>query len=63
MTVYSAPSSIQVEIIKVGVINKVIDTINLALPGINSKTITSSERRFASANFALNGHRARKEGQ
>ena len=42
VTVYSAPSSIQVEIIKVGIINKIVDTINLNLPGVNSKTITAS---------------------
>ena len=42
VTVYSAPSSIQVEIIKVGLINRTIDTISLTLPGINSKTITAS---------------------
>ena len=42
VTVYSAPSSIQVEIVKVGIINKVVDIISLSLPGVNSKTITAS---------------------
>jgi hypothetical protein len=60
MTVYSAPSSIQVEIIKAGLINRVIDTIHLTLPGVNSKTITASERRFAGAHFSNNGPKARK---
>ena len=42
VTVYSAPSSIQVEVIKVGIINQTVDTIHLTLPGVNSKTITAS---------------------
>jgi hypothetical protein len=46
--------------LKVGIINRTIDTINLALPGVNSKTITASERRFAGASFSSNGHKARK---
>ena len=60
MTVYSAPSSIQVEVIKVGIINQTIDLISLALPGINSKTITASEQRYAGAVFSLNGPKYRK---
>ena len=57
---YSAPSSIQVEILKSGIINKTIDIISLALPGINAKTITASEQRYAGAVFALNGSKTRK---
>ena len=34
--------------------------ISLSIPGINSKTITSAEQRFASANFSINGQRFRK---
>ena len=58
--VYSAPSSIQVEIVKAGVINQTIDMVSLTLPGIHSKTITSSEKRFAGAYFALNGNKFRR---
>ena len=60
VTVYSAPSSIQIEVIKVGIINQTIDIISLALPGVNSKTITSSEQRYAGALFSLNGPKFRK---
>ena len=58
--VYSAPSSVQVEIVKSGVINQTIDMVSLTLPGIHSKTITSSQKRFAGAYFALNGQKFRK---
>ena len=61
--VYSAPSNIQVEIVKSSFINKTIDTISLSIPGINSKTVTSAEQRFANANFAFNGQQFRKGEQ
>ena len=60
---YSAPSSVQVEIVKLGVINKTVDTINLMLPGLYSKTITSSERRFACSFFCSNGSKHRKNNE
>lgn len=60
VVVYSGPSKIQVEIIKSGLIDSIVDTINLTIPGINSKTITSSEQRYAAAQFSSNGVKYRK---
>lgn len=42
ITVYSAPYQVAVQIVKSGFINQVIDTVNLSLPGANSRTITAS---------------------
>jgi len=54
--VYSAPYQIAVQIVKSGFINQVVDTVNLSLPGANSRTITASEKKFAIASFASNGN-------
>jgi hypothetical protein len=61
ITVYSAPYNIAVQIVKSSFINQVVDTVSLALPGANSKTITASEKKFAMANFALNGKETRNK--
>lgn len=61
--VFTAPSSIKVEIIKSGFINQVIDTINLSLPGNNAKTLTSAEQKFAGATFASNGKEFRDQNK
>lgn len=44
--VYTAPATIKVEIIKSALFNTLIDTIYLPVPGMNAKSITSSERRY-----------------
>lgn len=59
--VYTAPATLKVEVIKSGFINQVIDTIYLAIPGINAKSLTSSEKRYAATSFALNGKDYRRK--
>jgi regulator of replication initiation timing len=59
--VYTAPATLKVEIVKSGFINTVIDTIYLAVPGLNAKSITSSEKRYSSTPFYSNGQEIRKQ--
>ena len=40
--VYTAPATLQVEIIKSGIINQIVDTIYLAVPGVHANALTSS---------------------
>lgn len=61
--VYTAPATIKVEVVKSGLINQVIDTIYLAVPGLNAKSLTSSEKRFAATSFCLNGKEFRKKSK
>lgn len=61
MFVYTMPSSVKLEVVKDGIISSVIDTISLKLPGEHANTITSSERRLVSENFASNGDAVRKK--
>jgi hypothetical protein len=58
---YTAPATLKVEVIKSGLINQVIDIIYIPVPGINAKSLTSSEKRYASTSFALNGKEYRKK--
>lgn len=51
----------KVEVIKSGYINQVIDTIYLSVPGVNAKTLTSAEKRYAASSFAMNGKEYRKK--
>ena len=59
--VYTAPATLKVDIIKSGYINQVIDTIYLSVPGVNAKTLTSAEKRYAASSFALHGKEYRKK--
>lgn len=54
--VYTAPATIKVEIIKSGIFNTIIDVIYLPVPGINAKSITSTEPRYNSSLFYYNRH-------
>ena len=58
---YTAPATLKVEVVKSGFINQVIDTIYIPIPGVNAKSLTSSEKRYASTSFALNGKEYRKK--
>lgn len=40
------------EIVKFGLINHVVDTVNITLPGVNAKTITAAEKKYAAVGFA-----------
>lgn len=61
--VYTAPASLKVEVIKSGFINEVIDTIFIGVPGVNAKSLTSSEKRYAATSFSLNGQDFRKKAK
>ena len=52
---YTKPSKAVFEIIQVGLIDKVIDTVNVKLPGEHANTLTSSERLLIWQDFASNG--------
>ena len=59
--VYTAPATLKVEIIKSGVINQVIDTIHLGVPGVHANALTSSEKKYGATSFSLNGRDFRKK--
>ena len=59
--VYTAPATLKVEVIKSGIINQVIDTIYLAVPGVHANTLTSSEKIYGATTFAADGKEFRKK--
>jgi len=59
--VFTAPATLKVEVIKSGFINQIVDTIYLPVPGINAKSITSTEKKYAASSFASNGRDYRKQ--
>jgi hypothetical protein len=61
--VYTAPATLRVEVVKSGFVNTVIDTIYLSVPGLNAKSLTSSEKRYSSTPFASNGAEVRKQAK
>ena len=61
MFLFTMPSSIKLEVVRNGIIETVIDSIGLKLPGEHAQTLTSAERRLISENFYENGDAVRKK--
>jgi hypothetical protein len=58
---YTAPAALRVDVFKAGFVDTVIDSLYLSVPGLNARSIISSEKRYSATMFASNGDEVRKQ--
>ena len=50
--VYTSPATLKVEVTKCGIIDTVVDTVYVSVPGMQARSLTASEKRYGHTYFS-----------